>query len=114
LTIGSLTVSLKPVGFCIFNDLPCGLCLASGVGIREANQSGSLAVEGQMASLIHFVFQTAAVLSLFVIMRRAQWEAQYDPEAPESGRDASDDSPADSFGSSRAETRDSGTRASHV
>ena len=58
-----------------------------------------------MDGLIHFVFQTAALLSLFVIMRRARWEALHDPEAPESGRDASEEGPADSFGSSRAETR---------
>ena len=67
-----------------------------------------------MIGLIHLVFQTAAVLSLFVIRRRSQWEALYDPEAPESGRGASDDSPADCFGSSQAGTGNFGTGASRV
>ena len=64
-----------------------------------------------MAGLIHLVFQTAAVVLLFVVMWRARWDALRDADAPEPGRDASDESPANSFGSSRAETRNSGTGA---
>ena len=67
-----------------------------------------------MAAWIHLVFQTAAVLSLIVITRRARWKALYDPEAPPSGHAASSSGSAEPSEESGADTLNSITRTGHV
>jgi hypothetical protein len=68
-----------------------------------------------MAGWIHFMFQTASLVSLLVIrLRREQREALRDFAVSASGPGASGHGPASSSESREPETRNSTTRAGHV